>query len=340
MNIGKNTTTFTNKMKKKNLINDGITKGGIIIVNNVDRPLAKEKDVLNIININMTQKFSIKKGNINPNIYANIKNQNYHKIGLLGYYYEDVTKMKEIDYGIFYETHKIYFDIKKWKLWQYEQVRKGKYITLHYKYNDKFTFGAELGKYEGFSYLYPYLEYQSNWNYLYYQSITGKDMKTFCAVDKHLLTHHLIASKYKGIHTKYNKELTDEWYSGELSKIDNNIGITPQFMYRFKKKHNIKDIEFYYYLSGWYQANTSPNDCFYSPSFYDSTFLEIHPVYKKLELIGKIGYSIYTNTLLYSYGFDFDNNWLNVGCMRNHSYKSGISGYWYEECYLKAGVKW
>jgi Flp pilus assembly protein TadD len=327
--------------KKKNLNKDGLTKGGIVIVDNVDRPLAKEKDVLNIEELNITKKFSIKKGNVNYQAgdYGG-GNKKWHKIGVLGYYYEDLHQIKDIDYGLFYETNKLYIDIKKWKLWQFDNERNGKYFTIHYKYNNKFTFGAEIGQYEGFSYIYPYLEYQSKWNYKYYQSITGKDMKSFCPVDKHLVTHHLIASKYKGINTNYKKELTDEWYSGEISKIDSDIALTPQFMYRFKKKHQIKNVEFYYYASGWYQVNTSPTTCFYSPSFYDSTFLEIHPVYKKLELIGKLGYSIYTDTLLYSYGFDFDVNWLNVGCMKNHSYKNGISGYWYEECYLKAGVEW
>ena len=336
-NIDKTPVNLNNSFKKKNLIKDGITKGGIVIVDNVKRPLISETESLALFDINITKKFSILKGNLN---YQANDNTRWHKIGVLGYYYEDKPQMKEIDYGLFYENNKIYIDAKKWKLWQFENVRNGKYFTFHYKYNNKFTFGAELGQYEGFSYLYPYVEYQSNWNYKYYQSVTGKDMKSFCAVDNHLVTHHLIASKYKGINTKYKKELTDEWYSGEISKIDSNIVLTPQFMYRFKKKHNLKDIEFYYYASGWYQANSATTECYYSPDFYDSTFLEIHPVYKKLELIGKVGYSFYTDTFLYSYGFDFDVNWLNMGCMKNHSYKDGVNGYWYEECYLKAGVEW
>jgi hypothetical protein len=110
-------------------------------------------------------------------------------------------------------------------------------------------------------------------------------------------------------------------------------------MYRFRTD-NIKDLEFYYYLSGWYQMNTTPTDCYYSPDFYDSTYLEVHPVYKKLELIGKIGYSFEGQSLLYSYGFDFGNDWLSFDCMKNYSYKAGFDSYWYEECHLKAGVKW
>ena len=311
-----------------------------MIVNGVKRPLQNEKEVLSLVDINLTNKFSIKKGKIkysNDNEFVEADKTN--KIGVKGYYYEDKTKIKEIDYGLFYENKNFYFDIKKWKLWQNEKERNGKYLTFHYKKN-KFEIGAEVGNYESYSYLYPYLEYKGDWNLLYYQSITGKDMKTFCAVDNHLLTHHLIASKYKGFNTKYNKELTNKWYSFEVSKIDNNIALTPQFSYKFNKKDEYKNFEFYYYLSGWYQMNSSTNDCYYSPNFYDSTYLEIHPVYKKLELIGKIGYSFYTDTLLYSYGFNFTNDYISFDCMKNHSYKSGINGYWYEECNLKAGVKW
>ena len=287
----------------------------------------------------MTNKFSIKKGSLNYAKGDVTKGRNYNKIGVLGYYYKDKPQIQEIDYGVFYETNKFYLDLKKWKLWQNKNQRNGKYLTFHYNFNS-FTFGFEWGIYEKFSYFYPYIEYKSNLNYLYYQSITGKDMKTFCAVDKHLKTHHLVVSKYKGISTKYKKDITDFWWSMELSKIDNNIAFTPQFLYRLKRKDEWKSIEFYYYLSGWYQFNQKENDCYYSPKKYDSTYIELHPIYKKLELIGKVGYSFEGQTKLYSYGFNFSNEWLNFGCMRNFSYKTGFDTYWYEECELKAGVKW
>ena len=329
---------FPTNVKKKNLDHDGITKGGVVIVDNVDRPLAKEKEVLNLTDIQMTQDFSIKKGDINPSDYDNVVNTN--RFGVLGYYFEDKPQIKEIDYGVFYENNRFYLDLKKWKLWQYDNERDGKYFTFRYK-KDKWKIGIELGNYEDHNYLYPYIEYSNDLDYLYYQSITGKDQKSFCAVDKYLVTHHFIVSKYKGIRTKYNKELTDKWYSFEISKIDsNNIVFTPQFAYKFKRKDEYKNIEFYYYLSGWYQMNTTPTDCYYSPDFYDSTYLEVHPVYKKLELIGKIGYSFEGQSLLYSYGFDFGNDWLSFDCMKNYSYKAGFDNYWYEECHLKAGVKW
>ena len=306
------------------------------------RALKKEEEVLNSIELNITKNFSIKKGNTkyqkenNEILQTNTLN---NKIGVLGYYYKDKTDIQEIDYGVFYENNNLYLDIKKWKLWQDENNREGKYLTLHYK-KDRLELGIELGKYEDYSYLYPYVEYKANWNLLYYQSITGKDVKSFCAVDKKLLTHHFIISKYKGISTKYNKELSDKWYSFEISKIDKDIIYTPQFSYRFSKIDNYKNFEFYYYASGWYQMHTTPTDCYYSPNLADSTYVEIHPIYKKLEFIGKLGYSLEGNSFLYSYGFDFQNKWLSLGCMKNFSYKDSINNYWYEECHLKAGVKW
>jgi hypothetical protein len=242
--------------------------------------------------------------------------------------------MKEIDYGVFYETDKFYLDFKRWKLWQ-DKKRDGKYFTFHYKF-DKLLAGFELGNYEGYSYLYPYISYK---NLVYYQSITGKDMKSFCAVDKHLLTHHLVYSKYKGLTTKYKKELAKKWWSIELSKIDNNLMFVPQFEYNLGKSE-YKNLEFYYQLSGWYQKSTSITDCYYSEKLYDSTFLEFHPIYKKFELIGKFGYSYLAETFLYSYGFDYTNKYLKLKCMKNFSYKNSLNNYWYEECSLTAGVKW
>jgi len=285
----------------------------------------------------MVKKFSIKKGT--ANYYGGLGGNNLHKLGVEGYYYRDKPGVKESDYGVFYETDNFYLNLKKWKLWQDSNTRDGKYFTLHYNYSN-WTFGGELGKYEDKTYLYPYIQYKSYINYMYYQSITGKESKSFCAVDNNLKTHHIVLSQYKGYLTKYKKDITDFWWSVDLSKTDSNIGLTPQFTYRFNKKHTYKDLEFYYYLSGWYQFNSKESNCYYSPSKYDSTYVEIHPIYKRLELIGKFGYSVEGKSKLYSYGFNFNNKWLDFGCMKNYSYKQGFDSYWYEECNLKAGVEW
>jgi len=302
-----------------------------VIVDNVKRHIKKPQETLNYQEVNVTKKFTILKGDVN---YNNV-DTNYKKIGFKWYYYEDKPHIKETDYGLFYENNKFYIDIKKWKLWQNSKIRDGKYFTFHYKF-DELLAGFELGNYEGYTYLYPYLNYK---NFTYYQSITGKDKKNFCAVDNHLLTHHLVYSKYKGLTTKYKKELTKKWWSLELSKIDNNIAFTPQFEYNLGKNET-KYLEFYYQFSGWYQVNNVLSDCYYTEKFSDSTFVEIHPIYKKFELIGKVGYSFMGESLLYSYGFDYTNKYLKLRCLRNFSYKNSVQNYWYEECELNVGVKW
>ena len=107
------------------------------------------------------------------------------------------------------------------------------------------------------------------------------------------------------------KGLTKKWWSLELSKIDNNIAFTPQFEYNLGKNET-KYLEFYYQFSGWYQVNNVLSDCYYTEKFSDSTFVEIHPIYKKFELIGKVGYSFMGESLLYSYGFDYTNKYLKL----------------------------
>ena len=245
--------------------------------------------------------------------------------------------MQEIDSGLFYETNKYYLDFKKWKLWDNNERRDGKYLDAYYKFN-KLKAGFTFGKYEGYTYLFPYLEYSSNYTYKFYQKITGKEQKSFCAVDKHLTTSTFEISKYKGYQKKY-KEMTKYWWSTALSNIKSNNQFTPQFQYLLKQK-DLSVIENYFYISGWYQFDSNPNDCYYSPNFTDNTLLEWHPVYKGLEGIFKYGYSFKDSVYLKSYGFDYQDKFISFDCTKNYSFKSGTSAYWYEECNLKAGVKW
>jgi tetratricopeptide (TPR) repeat protein len=256
-------------------------------------------------------------------------------VGFKGYYFQDKPDIKLLDYGVYYKNKQIYFDVSKWRLWQDENSRDGEYLTFHYNI-DKFKVGLELGSYENYSYFYPYLEYQSKINIQYFHSITGKDKKSFCAVDNNLVTKHLVFSKYKG--DKLNDKMTDYWWSFDISQIDSNIELTPQFLYQLKEK-SYKKIDNYFYLSGWYQLNSQPSDCYYSPDFTDSTYLEYHPLYKNLEGIFKVGYSFKGQSILYSYGFNFDTKYFNLGCLKNHSYRDSLRNYWYEECFLDVGVQ-
>jgi tetratricopeptide (TPR) repeat protein len=307
-----------------------------------DKNVTDEKEVLNRMEVNLTNKFELKKNTI---LVADIK----QKVGLKGEYYEDKTDIRFTSYGPYYKyqfnaENSYYVDVQKWKLWQNEQKRNGKFLTFKAK-NGAWTFGGEAGSYEGYSYIYPYIEYNDYFTYIFSQAVTGKEKKSFCAVDDHLNSLNFSISKYQGAYVKSKKEMTDYWGSLGFSQISNgNFSITPQFQYRFNREDEIfKDTTYvYYYLSGWYTSNSKQDaDCYYSPDLYDSTFLEVHPVYNNLELIGKAGYSAIENTFLYSYGFDYQyNDNVSLNCMKNHSFRDNVSDYWYLECKLDIGVQW
>ena len=299
---------------------------------------AKSSEVLATFDVNTTKKTNILKKRKTEITKIN----NVDKFGVLGQYDKDNTNMEFLQYGIYNKYKNLYVDLQRWKLFRNSKERDGRFLTLKIQ-KGAMNFGGEIGNYEGFNYFYPALEYKSYFNYKLYQSVTGKDKQSFCAIDKHLNSINLEISKYKGANVLAKKDITDYWYSLGLAKVsDNNLVITPQFQYRFDAESSItQNTNIYYYLSGWYNFNSQENTCYYSPQKYDSTFLEIHPVYRYLELIGKIGYSFLENTSLYSYGFDFQyNDFLKFNCMKNYSYRDGISGYSYVECKLNAGITW
>jgi tetratricopeptide (TPR) repeat protein len=317
---------------------DRVTKR-INILNKVEldkalkkKPL-KEDEVFATLNVNVTNKFSLSKRNI----------QNNNKFGILGLYDEDNTKLQFLQYGAYYKYKDFYVDIQKWRLYQNDNDRNGKFATLKFKISD-FTFGGEVGKYEDSKYIYPYLAYENYFTFKVYKSLTGKDKQSFCAIDNNLSSVNFSISKYKGANASTKKDITDYWFSLAYSKIsDKNSVITPQFQYRLNQNAKIfpNSFNLYYYLSGWYMSNSKENSCYYSPKKYDSTFFELHPTYKNLELIGKIGYSFKGKSSLYSYGFDYqysDN--LKFNCMKNYSYRDNISGYSYVECNLDVGLSW
>jgi len=279
---------------------------------------------------NLTIDNSLKEKKINKSSDFNktkSSNKKLNKIGVKGYYYEDKEKIKLLDYGAYYKNSKLYFDISKWRLWQNED-RKGEYFTFRYNILSNLKAGIEIGAYEDRGYFYPYIEYDDLINILYYHSITGKEKKSFCAVDSNLTTKHLTFSKYRG----FNDRIAKWWWSVDFAKIENNLEITPQFLYLFYN-NRYKKIDNYLFASGWYQTN-SKEECYYSPKFTDSTYIEWHPLYNRLEGIFKVGYSFEGDSFLYSYGFDYRDDYFKVGCLRNHSYKDSVRNYWYSECFL------
>lgn len=322
----------------------------------IDKTLKKNvqatKTVLIPFEVNTTKNFFIphpqkKKTTITQNnIVNNTKN---NRLGFLADYFNDSSKISLFDYGLYYRhtfnsEWSLYSDIRKWKLYDPIESRNGEALKVHAIYK-QLTFGAEVGKYKNFDYFHPYLEYDSYLNYKLFKNIVGKEQKTFCAVDRHLSSWNFIASKYIAAKTHAENEIADYWSSLTLSKkSDDNFVITPQFLYRFPKESKpfkTKELYLYYYISGWYTYNTQPSSCYYSPKFQDSTLIEVHPIYKKLELIGKYGYSFKGNSSLYSYGFNYKyNNLLTFNCTKNNSYRNNTSEYSYTECSLDVGAEW
>ena len=335
-NLASSKITTNTTISMKNLLKNH--KAEILLDKSNKKALESEDEVFTKFKVIKENNISIPHSKPSNTSTLKSKSSNLNsQLGLKGYYYEDKEKIKLIDYGIYYKNNTIYMDISKWRLWQNSKKRDGKYFTFH-KTIDKFILGVEVGEYEKYGYLYPYIEYQDNINLKYFHSITGKDKKSFCGVDNNLTTKHFVISQYKGIKSDY-LELTDMWWSVDFSKIDNNLEITPQFQYLFYNK-DYKKIENYFYISGWYQYNSKTIDCYYSPDLIDSTFLEFHPIYKKLEGILKLGYSFIGDSFLYSYGFNYTEKYFDIGCMKNHSYKDSISNYWYSECKMDIRVKW
>jgi Flp pilus assembly protein TadD len=327
-------------LEKKNSKKNQNFKNKIILDKSLKKDLSTPEEVFATFDVNFTKKFVLPKNQnlINDNYTINDKN---NKFGITGYYNKDNTGLTLLKGGIYYQNKFLYLDFQKWKLYK-DKKRNGKFITLKVKKNP-FILGAEIGKYEGFSYIYPYLEYSGYFDYKLYQDVVGREKESFCAVDKHLNSLNFSISRYKGANFLQKKDIIDYWYSLEFSKIsDNNLVITPQFEYRFDKYNTISnDLSLYYYLSGWYLFDSKETNCYYSPKKYDSTFLEIHPVYKNIEFIGKVGYSFFENSLLYSYGINLQyTDLMQLECMKNYSYKQSVSGYSYIECFMNMGVKW
>ena len=339
-----NITTIkdSNATTMKELIEANISDYNIttIIDDGVDNNVTIE-DNITPIEENTTEIIQPKEETVEENItkeeIKKIAPYKPNQLGFIGEYYRDKDGVKLVDYGLFYKRYPLYIDLKGWRLYKSNDDRVGKYFTLHYDIN-RFTLGFELGNYEDTNYIYPYISYNGAINIAYFQSITGKDKKSFCAVDENLISNHLVFSKYSGFQTDY-LELTNFWWSIEFAKIDTNLEITPQFQYKFYE-NSYKNIDFYYYLSGWYQYNSKPTDCYYSPDLTDSNYIELHPTYKYLEGVAKLGYSFIESSFLYSYGAKFNNGFLEIGCMRNHSYRDTTANYWYDECKLVTKVKW
>jgi len=136
------------------------------------------------------------------------------------------------------------------------------------------------------------------------------------------------------------------WGAIDIMKVNDdnqNTIITPQFDYRFGH-HQTGNISTNFSTSGWYQANSEQSDCYYSPEFFDSTYLGFHFDYSinndwLLKTKASVGYSFSDETELYQYGVwienAFDGNLgTRLGCYKSNSVGEGgaVGAYGYYEC--------
>jgi tetratricopeptide (TPR) repeat protein len=136
------------------------------------------------------------------------------------------------------------------------------------------------------------------------------------------------------------------WGAIELGQINDDVEnktITPQFDYRFNYK-TYGEVNTHLIASGWYQANSESNDCYYSPDFVDATLVGInadYPLNQSWLLKGKAaaGYSFSDDTALYQIGIWAEKELaeslgIELGCFSSNSLGDGaaVGAYGYREC--------
>jgi hypothetical protein len=222
--------------------------------------------------------------------------------------------------------------------------------TLFY---DHFRFRLGRNDFKDFSEIVPTIEYENRYaNHSYLLSYTRQNALFYtyrlCPYDQEIKADHFSISDYISL-----KNRTNIWANITFNNYSNSdLETIGQFDYRFYYDNINKDLQYDLALEGYYVMNSSPNDCFYSPNFNDSTLLRVDPDYhfnRYLSAKGMLGagYSFEAKQFLYKYGLWFygdpmKNLSYSLGCMQSNSAKSGISGagYYYRECKADLGYRW
>jgi len=142
------------------------------------------------------------------------------------------------------------------------------------------------------------------------------------------------------------------WYSISYEKVDDtNDVITPQIDYDFFG-FSSKNINYALYFSGWYQFNSKPTTCYFSPDKTDSNILGIKAnsnISKHLNFHAQIGggYSFWDQNYLYSIKaylktINYKTFYSKLGCELSNSSKRTINtqGYRSYECIWELDKKW
>jgi len=218
---------------------------------------------------------------------------------------------------------------------------------------ENFIFRLGINKFENFTEIVPSVEYSNRYENHSYKLEYKKQNAMFytysvCPVVSEVSANHFGVSDYITFEGD-----TDLWASLILNLYDND-DVETTFMYDWRFYHDTVFSENFTYhlaLEGWYSSHSLENNCFYSPSFTDSTLVRIDPQYrfnKHFSIKGKLGlgYSFVEESLQYKYGL-----WLlgdinkassySLGCLQSNS--AGLSNrseYSYKECQLSMDYKW
>lgn len=210
-----------------------------------------------------------------------------------------------------------------------------------------------VNQYQDFSEIVPTLAYQNSYkghNYTLEYTRQNALFYTFslCPYENRITADHFAATDEIVL-----EDNTDLWSSIEVNSYSNsNIEITPQFDWQFYYGEITSNFTYHYALEGWYTMHTNPNDCYYSPDFYDATLLRVDPVYKFSRYLGvkgklALGYSVKGESGLYKYGLwvfgdPTDSLSYSAGCLRSNSSKSvgAATDYYYTECEANLGYRW
>ncbi|WP_281950465.1 tetratricopeptide repeat protein [Nitrosophilus kaiyonis] len=252
---------------------------------------------------------------------------------------------------IFNDKVNLHISPQIWKLIDDESL-KGKTLQTSLKYSN-YNFGINFDKFNSKTDFSPYFQYETTYKKVSIRTTIKKRNYGFLKYRKYLFDERIDAISldfdfYKDIDLKKKKYI---WASIEFDKVDDgNKALTAQFVYQylFKKYYSFENG---FIVSGWYHLNSKTSDYYYSPKFYDSTFLGIET--KKIKnnysflFKPEIGYSFKESSFLYQisswleYRFDQHSS-IKLSFIQGNSLSksSNNQNYWYREVNFKLLYRW
>jgi hypothetical protein len=159
-----------------------------------------------------------------------------------------------------------------------------------------------------------------------------------------------ISHKTRKVELSYYSESngTALWWSTAIERIDDgNWVFTPQFDWDLAQFRPVTRLTLTPNLSGWYQFNSRPSTCYYSPHSTDSTMVHLKWNYNltsQLKLEGKIGagWSFHDSIVLRDSALylTYPKLGLKVGCEWDKSNSRNGTPYRSKECLFQIVKEW